>query len=269
MGTPAARLEVVSGKTVGQSILVADELVLGRHADGPGRLSDDEEVSRLHARITLDQSGVCEVEDLGSTNGTYVNGLRISEPEVLSVGDTIEVGQTTLAVRELPTSRRPSSSRLFFPEEDMEDEHEDEDEPAHERGPAASHIPTPVPAGPAADDLPEPPPDHVPEPAGVEAAEPASEGTEAPATEILPDSQPKPPMEPGAVAAVVPQPEGQEGPSVPEAPAPALSLQLHVDFDKREAHVSLQDGSDPVRFRFEEVVWRFVPPQPSGGPDAP
>lgn len=84
------------------SILVEDEMVIGRHAEGAGRLADDEEISRLHARVTLDADGVCAIEDLGSTNGTFVNGLRISAPEVLSVGDTIELGQTTLSVRELP-----------------------------------------------------------------------------------------------------------------------------------------------------------------------
>jgi pSer/pThr/pTyr-binding forkhead associated (FHA) protein len=108
MSPAVARLEVVAGRAVGMSILLDDELLIGRHADGAGRLADDEEISRSHARISLDRSGFCAIEDLGSTNGTFVNGLRIAGPQTLSVGDTIEVGGTTLVVRELPI---PASER--------------------------------------------------------------------------------------------------------------------------------------------------------------
>jgi predicted component of type VI protein secretion system len=107
MLTSAARLEVVAGNAVGMSILVEDEMVIGRHAEGAGRLADDEEISRLHARVSVDADGVCSVEDLGSTNGTFVNGRRISGTEALSVGDTIELGQTTLSVQELPSPGDP------------------------------------------------------------------------------------------------------------------------------------------------------------------
>lgn len=102
MNSAMARLEVVAGRAIGMSILIDDELLIGRHAEGAGRLADDEEISRSHARLSLDRTGFCAIEDLGSTNGTYVNGLRISGPETLSEGDTIEVGATTLVVRELP-----------------------------------------------------------------------------------------------------------------------------------------------------------------------
>ncbi len=83
------------------SILVERELLIGRQVDGAGRLADDEEISRAHARVTLDQSGACAVEDLGSTNGTFVNGVRISAPRSLAEGDRIELGSTTLLVSEL------------------------------------------------------------------------------------------------------------------------------------------------------------------------
>jgi len=108
MSQALARLEVVAGRAIGMSILLDDELLIGRHADGAGRLADDDEISRSHARISLDRSGFCAIEDLGSTNGTFVNGLRITGPQTLSVGDTIEVGGTTLVVRELPI---PASER--------------------------------------------------------------------------------------------------------------------------------------------------------------
>lgn len=100
------RLEVIAGNAVGTSIDVDDELVIGRLADGPGRLADDDEISRSHARLAVDAGGTCAIEDLGSTNGTFVNGMRISAPRVLAEGDTIEVGGTSLVVRELPGPSR-------------------------------------------------------------------------------------------------------------------------------------------------------------------
>jgi pSer/pThr/pTyr-binding forkhead associated (FHA) protein len=116
MVTGAAQLEVVAGKATGMSILVEDELLFGRGAEGPGRLADDEEISRAHARVTMDGSGFCAIEDLGSTNGTFVNGLRIATPTTLAPGDAIELGKTTLVVRDVPsavaTPVEPLSLRL-------------------------------------------------------------------------------------------------------------------------------------------------------------
>jgi pSer/pThr/pTyr-binding forkhead associated (FHA) protein len=99
---PAARLEVLTGKAAGMSILIDDELVIGRLAEGAGRLADDEEISRSHARVAIDSSGSCTIEDLGSTNGTWVNGMRITTPQTLREGDTLELGGTTLTIREVP-----------------------------------------------------------------------------------------------------------------------------------------------------------------------
>ncbi len=84
------------------SILVEGDLLIGRHAEGAGRLGEDEEISRSHARVSVDSSGLVAIEDLGSTNGTFVNGLRISAPQILREGDTIEIGGSALVVRELP-----------------------------------------------------------------------------------------------------------------------------------------------------------------------
>ena len=109
----SARIEVVAGNAAGTWLDVTDELLIGRHADGVGRLGDDEEISRYHARVGLDAGGLCTVEDLGSTNGTFVNGSRISVPQALKQGDTIELGGSKLVVRELPTpaaANQPSDS---------------------------------------------------------------------------------------------------------------------------------------------------------------
>jgi len=95
------RLEVISGIAPGETIIVEDELVIGRHVEGAGRLSEDEEISRRHARISREAGGDFAIEDLGSSNGTFVNGLRIQSPRLLSLGDSIETGATTLVVREI------------------------------------------------------------------------------------------------------------------------------------------------------------------------
>ncbi len=116
MNPPVARLDVVTGKAAGMSIVVEDELLIGRHADGAGRLAEDDEISRSHARVTLDGAGFCAIEDLGSTNGTFVNGLRISGPQTLSEGDSIEVGGTMLVVRELPVAATEQTRRPVPPQ---------------------------------------------------------------------------------------------------------------------------------------------------------
>ena len=54
-------------------------------------------VSRLHCRLTLDDSGL-GVEDLESTNGTYVNGRKIQRAPLLS-GDTLKVGRVEFSVK--------------------------------------------------------------------------------------------------------------------------------------------------------------------------
>lgn len=59
---------------------------------------DDEYVSTVHARLVLDYPGVWHVEDAGSANGTFLNGVRIWGPRVLNRGDKVRVGRTTLMV---------------------------------------------------------------------------------------------------------------------------------------------------------------------------
>jgi pSer/pThr/pTyr-binding forkhead associated (FHA) protein len=93
-------LDVVAGPAAGTIITVENELIVGRLSEGPGRLLGDQEISRSHARLARDAGGVWMIEDLGSTNGTFVNSLRISAPQALELGDAIEVGATTLIVRD-------------------------------------------------------------------------------------------------------------------------------------------------------------------------
>ena len=66
---------------------------MGRGEKGSGNLAEDTEISRRHARFHR-ENGNFVVEDLGSTNGTYVNGRRLAGPAVLSPGDEIQLGKT-------------------------------------------------------------------------------------------------------------------------------------------------------------------------------
>src|SRR3954463_9954116 len=91
-------LKVTAGNATGQDIQLEQELVIGRSTPGTGSLGGDSEISRVHARVYRDASGQLMVEDLGSTNGTFVNGNRISSPTPLRPGDQLRVGQTTLGV---------------------------------------------------------------------------------------------------------------------------------------------------------------------------
>src|SRR3954468_5023388 len=91
-------LKVTAGNAAGQDIPLEQELVIGRSTPGIGSLGGDSEISRVHARVFRDAAGQLTVEDLGSTNGTFVNGDRISAPTPLRPGDEVRVGQTTLGV---------------------------------------------------------------------------------------------------------------------------------------------------------------------------
>ena len=76
---------------------VRGEMVVGRSPEC-SICVEDEFASNLHARIYQTGEGYY-VEDLGSTNGTYVNGRRINYPTELRYGDRIRVGRTVLEFR--------------------------------------------------------------------------------------------------------------------------------------------------------------------------
>src|SRR3712207_8286978 len=91
-------LKITGGNASGQTITLEQELVIGRSTPGLGSLGGDSEISRVHARVFHDPSGRLTVEDLGSTNGTFVNGNRISAATPLNPGDQLRVGQSTMTV---------------------------------------------------------------------------------------------------------------------------------------------------------------------------
>jgi pSer/pThr/pTyr-binding forkhead associated (FHA) protein len=81
-----------SGPTPGVTFpLEGDQLTIGRDASN-GVAINDAEVSRKHSRLSF-QGGKYVLEDLGSTNGTFINGQRLSGPAVLKPGDVVSLGE--------------------------------------------------------------------------------------------------------------------------------------------------------------------------------
>ena len=89
-------LRVTAGAASGAEVPLGQELRIGRTAGGEGSMGGDSELSREHALIRRGGAGELTIQDLGSTNGTYVNGELISAPTALRPGDTISLGSTVM-----------------------------------------------------------------------------------------------------------------------------------------------------------------------------
>ena len=97
-GPPTGRLVVVKSPDLdeGQDFeLDSAQLTIGRGRQNDIAIGTDEYASARHARFEPRQDGVW-VQDLGSTNGTYLNGMRLEHPRRLTEGDIVRVGETDL-----------------------------------------------------------------------------------------------------------------------------------------------------------------------------
>ena len=96
-GSPT-HLLVVEGENPGTRAELADApLLIGRGSDAAIKL-DDDYVSTRHARIAS-SGDQWFVEDLGSTNGTYIGSARITQPTTLALGTQVRIGKTLLELR--------------------------------------------------------------------------------------------------------------------------------------------------------------------------
>jgi pSer/pThr/pTyr-binding forkhead associated (FHA) protein len=92
-----ARLKVIAPpEQRGRLYDLGDELTVGRAA-GCGVCIEDSYASQLHARV-FRRGGQLYVEDLGSTNGTYLNRRKVAGPTAVRRGDKLQVGNTVLEV---------------------------------------------------------------------------------------------------------------------------------------------------------------------------
>ena len=105
------RLHVTSGAGQGTSVEVTgDRFVVGRDP-ACNLVLDDDKVSRQHAAIETLPNGGAVIRDLGSSNGTFVNGQRLTDPVELGSEDVVRIGSTTLK----PSVERPSPDRDASP----------------------------------------------------------------------------------------------------------------------------------------------------------
>jgi len=96
-GAPT-HVAIVEGANEGESVSLDEApILIGRGSDAAIRL-DDDYVSTRHARIA-NSGDQWFVEDLGSTNGTYMGTHRLTQPTTLQLGSKVRIGKTTLELR--------------------------------------------------------------------------------------------------------------------------------------------------------------------------
>lgn len=89
-----------SGPTPGVTFpLEGEQLIIGRDSSNSVTINDAE-ISRKHSRLSF-QGGKYVLEDLGSTNGTFVNGQRLAGPVVLKPGDVVSLGEQIVLMYEV------------------------------------------------------------------------------------------------------------------------------------------------------------------------
>jgi pSer/pThr/pTyr-binding forkhead associated (FHA) protein len=94
---PKKAAVVEGGNLKGKSFDLGSELIVGR-AEKCHVVLDDTYVSQMHARIFA-KDDVYMLEDLGSTNGTYLNRQKVTSPTEVQRGDRVKIGRTVLEMR--------------------------------------------------------------------------------------------------------------------------------------------------------------------------
>jgi len=91
-----ALLVVMSENFLGKSfILNKNNMILGRENNSDIAINDPL-ISKKHCKITLNKDGHFQIEDLESTNSTYINGKLLKKPVTLNYGDRIIIGNTII-----------------------------------------------------------------------------------------------------------------------------------------------------------------------------
>lgn len=93
---PPKYLSIDSGPLVGRTFTLSTDLTIGRSVDNQIIL-DDDYVSTHHARLSPSRQGVL-LQDLNSTNGTFVNDSRITTPTLVTAADRIRIGRTSMSL---------------------------------------------------------------------------------------------------------------------------------------------------------------------------
>jgi len=138
------------GPTQGETLSVqGEEFVLGRDPKSDWAI-DDVEVSRAHARLVLKEGGHA-IEDLGSTNGTFVNGQRIRSVLPLDPGSTIRLGENVLLFYDVSVDKNAvgdAQDKKEIPSVEIPQVELLESVESEERSPSPAKSQNPVPANP-------------------------------------------------------------------------------------------------------------------------
>jgi len=110
---PPLRLQIVEGRQEGTTLDLEGPVIIGRSSARATFVIQDSEASRRHASL-IPEGQSANVQDLGSTNGTFVNDERIEERHALEVGDRIRIGTTVL---ELTRTEAAEPAEAEVPEE--------------------------------------------------------------------------------------------------------------------------------------------------------
>jgi hypothetical protein len=112
----SALLSVVSGPEAGVDIgIPAEGVLLGRALGGAAGFHRDMSVSKDHAEIRWSRDGALAIRDRRSTNGTHVNGRRISGWEVIGLGDIVTIGSSEIEVTALESTPPPGGIGFYAP----------------------------------------------------------------------------------------------------------------------------------------------------------
>jgi pSer/pThr/pTyr-binding forkhead associated (FHA) protein len=148
------RLRVVEGPQAGEELELTGPAVIGRSSTNAALVIRDSEASRRHASV-IPEGNSLNVEDLGSTNGTFVNGERIEGMQTLVAGDQLRIGTTVLELQVVEQAEVAEEAEVAEPPAvaepaaEVEPEPEvapEEAEPAAEAEPELAAEPEPDPA---------------------------------------------------------------------------------------------------------------------------
>jgi pSer/pThr/pTyr-binding forkhead associated (FHA) protein len=120
----AVTLEIIEGPGAGRTVIVSGPVVVGRDPTVEVTL-DDERISRRHVRLSPSGQAAVTVEDLGSSNGTFVNNNPVTGSATVRSGDELLIGVSVLTIRTgtatggvpQPSQVRPIPAGLAVPEQ--------------------------------------------------------------------------------------------------------------------------------------------------------
>jgi len=108
-------LEIVEGPDAGRRVLLVDTIEIGRDP-GVALALADTQASRRHARIRPEAGESAVVEDLGSSNGTFINHSEIVSPTRMGPGDELLIGTSVIQLRSPVQVARQFSAVVAIPQ---------------------------------------------------------------------------------------------------------------------------------------------------------